>query len=222
MADARRLIALISSSGVASKVSCFETPLELLAASRKGVQDLAFLCLDACREQVLPLAEALRKINPGGGVVFTSSGPAYIMEAFDAGAQQYLIKPIDKDKLEKTLKAQAERVFSWPKTCPVNARGRQIEVEIDSIMYIEVINHNCLIHTLEGVIETGSTMSIRSFLPLLPPHLFFYCHRSYIVNINHVAKVEGDFIMGNGKVALIRQVEHKKYTALFQQRSRLP
>ena len=121
------------------------------------------------------------------------------------GAEQYLIKPVDRDKLYKVLQKRLAIAEKSTKFCSVNAKGRRVDVPLDHIYYVEVHNHNCLVHTAGGVIDTGSTMTIKDFVLLLPPPRFMRCHQSYIVNLSYVRNVGRDFTMKNGDVVHIRR-----------------
>jgi DNA-binding LytR/AlgR family response regulator len=79
------------------------------------------------------------------------------------------------------------------------------EILHDHIYYVEVYDHNCLVHTSGGIIETGASMTIEDFVPLLAPPRFLRCHQSYIVNLSYVESIGRDFTMKNGSTVQIRR-----------------
>ena len=160
-------------------------------------------------------ARVLRELDDACGVVFTTSSADHMPEAFDVGADQYLIKPVDHEKLKKVLKKRLTMKENSQKTCLVNARGKRIDIPLDHIYYVEVIDHNCNIHTANGVIETGSTMKLEDFVQQLPSPRFVRCHKSYLVNMSYVEKVDRDFIMKNGNRVYIRRGDVAKYAREF-------
>lgn len=216
LTDATKLISLIRKNDFVTNIRYYDNETNMILEYQKNRNNILFFSLDNNGESVVQKIRELKQIDSDCTVVFTAHTQKYALDAFDLGAQQYFLKPVDRVKLHNLLKSQLDAVRPLGKSCIINVKGIQTEIDFEAILYIEVVNHNCLIHTFEGTIETGSTMSIRSFLPLLPTY-FLYCHRSYIVNSNHVQAIGRDFIMKNGNVALIRQTEYKKYACLFKQ-----
>lgn len=203
--DAKGLQSLIMASCVATEISHFESGDAFLASRPAGRFDLVFLDIYMEGISGIEVAYTLRKMDEACGVVFTTTSEDHRPEAFDVDAEQYLVKPVDKVKLEKVLRKRLAVVRNTRETCSVNERGRRVEVVLDHIYYVEVQNHNCLVHTADRVIETGSAMKIDDFELLLPPPRFLRCHKSYIVNMSYVESVGRDFIMKNGQTVYIRR-----------------
>ena len=147
----------------------------------------------------------LREMDGDCGVVFTTSSSGHMPEAFDVGAEQYLLKPVEYEKLERVLKKRLAIKERSQKTCLVNAKGQRIDVPLDHIYFVEVSGHSCRVYTSNGVLETGSTMTMDNFERQLPPPRFLRCHKSYIVNLSYVEKIDRDFIMKNGHRVYIRR-----------------
>jgi len=204
-ADAAHLHSLIETSGIAADVSRFESGEAFLASRPVGRFDLIFFDIYMDGMSGLEAARLLREVDEDCGVVFTTTSEDHRPDAFDVGAEQYLVKPLDREKLDKLLKKRLALSRRISKTCQVNVKGQRVDIPLDHIYHVEVRNHNCLIHTISGVIETGSTMTIEDFIPLLPPPRFIRCHRSYIVNLSYVQSVGRDFVMKNGHMVYIRR-----------------
>lgn len=78
----------------------------------------------------------------------------------------------------------------------------KVRILLRDILYAEVFNKSCLIHTASGVVSTYLTIS--KLIELLDPDTFLRCHHSYVANLNHVKSLRGDeFIFDNGDHALI-------------------
>lgn len=209
--DASRLTAMIQKSGIPAVVTLFESGGAFLASLPVGRYDLVFFDIYMKGITGVEAARVLREADTDCGVIFTTTSQQHMPEAFDVGAEQYLVKPVNSDKLAKALKKRAELTERLQKTCSVNVRGRLMEVPLDDILYVEVYNHNCLLHTLTGVVETKSGMSIDDFSQLLPAPRFVRCHKSYMVNMSYVREVKRDFIMQNGHTVYIRRGDVAKY-----------
>ena len=214
--DAERLSSLIESSGYAVEITRFESGGDFLESRPAGRFDLVFFDIYIGKVSGVEAARVLREADESCGVVFTTTSEEHRAEAFDVEADQYLVKPIDRDKVERVLKKRLSHSERPVNVCRINARGSRMDLPHDSIYYVEVYNHNCLIHTANGIIDTGSTMTIEDFVPLLPPPRFMRCHQSYIVNLSYVSSIDRDFTMKNGnKVYISRSLlaKCKKYEA---------
>lgn len=211
--DAVLLTQQITGSGIPAEISRFESGEALLAAKPAGRFDLIFLDIYMKGITGIEAAHTLRRTDEDCGIVFTTTSEAHLAEAFDVGAEQYLVKPVQREKLLKLLRSRVEYVRRSRKSCTVNIRGHRAEIPFDRIYYIEVYGHNCQIHTSDGVLETGSSMTIDDFLSLLPVPRFLRCHKSYIVNMSYVRDISRDFIMKNGHTVYIRRGDVKKCAA---------
>ena len=206
--DMEHLSSLIGESGVDAEVSCFNNGGAFLASHPAGKYDLVFLDIYMGNITGVEVARVLRSTDDRCGIVFTTSSEDFRSEAFDVGAEQYLVKPVVKEKLLKVLnKRTPDR---RRKSCAVNVKGKHTEIPFNDIMYVEVKNHNCIVHTVDGEIDTGTTMTIESFQNLLPASRFMRCHKSYIVNLSFVQSVDRDFIMKNGDTVYIRRSDLAK------------
>ena len=201
--DAERILAFIEESGIDAEVTHFKSGGAFLASQPTGKFDIAFLDIYMGDVTGVETARVLRETDDRCGIVFVTSSEDFRSDAFDVGAEQYLIKPVSKEKLLKTL--QKRKPDRRRKSCSVNAKGKHIDIPFDDIIYVEVKNHNCIVHTVDGMVETGTTMTIESFERALPSSRFMRCHKSYIVNLSYVEGVDRDFMMKNGDTVYIRR-----------------
>jgi DNA-binding LytR/AlgR family response regulator len=202
--DAERLRRLIEES-VAAEITRFESGAAFLASRPAGRFDIVFFDIYMGGVSGVEAARVLRETDEDCGVVFTTGSEDHRPEAFDVGAEQYLVKPVDGEKLNKLLRKRLSLSERSRKSCPINAKGRRVDIPHDRICYVEVRDHNCFVHTAGEVIDTGTTMTIEDFVPLLPPPRFMRCHQSYIVNLSYVESVGRDFTMKNGDTVYIRR-----------------
>ncbi|MGN1140841.1 MAG: LytR/AlgR family response regulator transcription factor [Oliverpabstia sp.] len=109
----------------------------------------------------------------------------------------YLTKPIQDDLLEKYLgkllnQQAVEQKFSFLQ------QGRVVTVNARSIRYIESSNHVCLIHTENMTYKVYR--KIRDLLPELPDS-FIQCHKSYLVNMYWIQRMEqGQILLQSGEI----------------------
>lgn len=189
--------------------------VESLVKSKEGTDqriDVIFLDISMPKTSGMQLAEALHKLKNPPAVVFVTAYSEYALEAFNVDAVDYLMKPVETDRLNQALDKVQSRVKPQPQShssverIPVVKSGRKVLVPIDQIRYIEAKDDYSCIYTDDD--RYLSTISLAKLEQKLAPHGFFRVHRGYIVNLDHVEDVE---VISSGILQLgIKGVEEKK------------
>ena len=201
--------------------------LEILAACEDGAEaletiaerrpDVAFLDIRMPGLTGLEVAQAAAEASPGTQVVFVTAYNQYAIEAFDRGAVDYLLKPIDPARLAATVKRVKSRLSAGSADAAALAavieqlRGRLPAeaskapplqwvtasvgketrlVMVDDVAYFRADDKYTVVVTPEG--EALIRKPIRDLLEVLDPHVFKQVHRSTIVNMKAVAGVTRD------------------------------
>ena len=81
----------------------FSSPFEALEYLKDNRADLAFLDIDMPEMNGIELAVKIKEINPDTAIVFLTGYSEYAVEAFKIRANGYLLKPIEKEKLEEEV-----------------------------------------------------------------------------------------------------------------------
>ncbi len=189
--------------------------VESLVKSKEGTDqriDVIFLDISMPKTSGMQLAEALHKLKNPPAVVFVTAYSEYALEAFNVDAVDYLMKPVETDRLNRALDKVEAIVKPAPASHPTQERipvekgGRKVLVPVDQIRYIEAKDDYSCIYT-DGD-RFLSTISLAKLEQKLTPHGFFRVHRGYIVNLDHVEDVE---VISSGILQLgIKGVEEKK------------
>lgn len=95
----------------------FSNPLAAIEAGREiGSQgpDVAFVDIEMPGMSGLAAAERLTELLPDLHIVFVTAYDQYAVDAFELNATDYLIKPVQSKRLEKTLERLADRGSPQP------------------------------------------------------------------------------------------------------------
>lgn len=182
--------------------TCTNVP-EAVLAINKHKPDVVFSDIEMPEYNGFDLIQFFEK--PEFEIIFTTGYSEYAMQAFEVSAVDYLLKPIQIEKLEaavEKLKSRIEKatILERVKTLQTNLQSSQINrVALpisDGLVFIDV-NKITLIEA-DGAytnvcISDGSKLlvskKIRYFEELLESRPeFFRIHRSSIVNINDIKK----------------------------------
>ena len=180
--------------------------------------DVMFLDISMPKTNGMQLAEALHKLKNPPQVVFVTAYSEYALDAFGVDATDYLMKPVETDRLAQALDKIVEHIkpLNLPvsvERIPVVKSGSKVLVPIDQIRFIEAKDDYSCIYT-EGD-RFLSTISLQKLEDRLVGHGFFRIHRSYIVNLEYVADVE---VISAGILQLTIQGFEDKHISVSRRR----
>lgn len=178
----------------------FSHPEDLLeAAERIGGYDIYILDVIMPSLNGIELGMELRNAGYDGKIIYLTSSEEYSLDAFRVRAFDYMIKPIDKEAFYKTVdEAVASISEKKDKALIVKAKGRNVKLTYDSIMYIE-LNKRMITYYLVGGRTVESTTVRTTFsmamADLLADKRFTACGQSMVVNLDHVTEVENTAVV---------------------------
>lgn len=182
--------------------------------------DIIFLDIRMNGINGMEAAKKLRQSDKESHLVFVTSLKEYVFDAFEVGAVNYLLKPIDEHKLMGTMDKIIGGIVKSADEFLLLQTGHEIKkLKLTEILYAEVLNHDVFIYTKDG------TQKYNKKIEKLEAELsedFFRCHRSYIVNFKYVKSyAQGLVVLTTGErvpVAKRRQQEFSTALLLYQRK----
>ena len=203
----RKVEKYINRKSLDASIKTFMSGEELLKAKKK----FDIILLDLMLPGIDGL-EVARQISCRSRIIFVTSYREYAVEAFDANAVHYLVKPVTEERLFSALDRavnQTEQMDNQALT--LIKSGKTQVIFIRDILYCEVFNHQVRIHTVQGTYDYFGTLDM---LETKLDERFFRCHRSFVVNMSCVAGQEkGVAILTNGEKIFISR---RKQTDFIQ------
>ncbi len=205
---------LLEETGRVEEIMEATSAREAVERMMEGKADVMFLDISMPKTTGMQLAEALYKLKNPPAIVFVTAYSEYALDAFNVDAVDYLMKPVEADRLSQALDKVEARIepqqpqqnHSSVERIPVVKSGRKVLVPIDQIRYIEAKDDYSCIYTDND--RFLSTISLAKLEEKLAPHGFFRVHRGYIVNLEFVEDVE---VISSGILQLgITGIEGKK------------
>jgi two-component system LytT family response regulator len=173
---------------------------EAVKAIGESPPDLLFLDVQMPK---LDGFEVLELIDPGPAVIFTTAYDQYAIRAFDAHAADYLLKPFDAERFERALERAKTRLGERrppadlgaarpsgqrPERIVVKDGTRVHVIPLDKLDYAEAQDDYVALHS--GGKQYLKQQPIASLEATLDPARFVRIHRSAIVNLERVARIE--------------------------------
>lgn len=125
-------------------------------------------------------------------IVFVSAHPEFVMPSLKTKVFDYLIKPVSVDMLESCINSIYKDFMKvnneMGQTLSIKSGFNVYNLEPDKIVYLEKYGHLLVIHTTSGKIE--SSESLDSIEQKLDSTKFFRCHKSYIVCISYISRID--------------------------------
>lgn len=164
--------------------------------------EVVFLDIGIRGNNGIECAKVLADLNPKVKIIFATAHAEYMSEAFELYAFDYLVKPFDVERVDRTLERIASLVLApqfEPEEKIVQPEYRQDKllvkgkesmsfINIPDIILIQRENSATVIYT-----ETDSYVTSVSMAELerrLDPQQFMRSHKSYIINLSRISKIE--------------------------------
>lgn len=160
--------------------------------------DLLFLDIDL---NGLTSIDLLKSLNYKPMVIFITSHTDFAIKAFELNAVDYLLKPISLERLTKAIEKVTNEWESIDVTEDVNAKftpdhiillsfdNKMCFVRIKDVNYIEAYGNYTKVNLADGKLSVTYN-SIKNWDNKLPEDMFIQIHRSTIVNLYNVVKIE--------------------------------
>lgn len=149
--------------------------------------------------------EMLEIIDELPHIIFTTAFEEYALKAFEKNAVDYLLKPISEDRFNQAIQKFYSLYNTQQKQESINALKQDLEEEtlerivvkngtqiklipVQQIIFLEAYDDYVKIHTKDGMYLKNKTMS--SFEKQLDSKQFVRVHRSYIIKVDQLSKIE--------------------------------
>lgn len=168
--------------------------------------DLIFLDIELDKLDGIELGKIIREEmkNEMTQIVYISSKENYAMELFEVRPLNFLIKPINSDKIIRVVSKAIKLLDNFNHFFVYKQGCNSYRRKIKDIIYFESDNRKVkMVTTTDEIIFYGTLSEIYSQLEV---YKFFFIHKSYLVNFNHIAESYYDkLVMSNSNILSISQ-----------------
>ncbi len=155
--------------------------------------DVLFLDINMPEATGMQFADAIQHLKYPPAVVFVTAYSDYALDAFAVKAVDYLVKPVETERLRHAIDKVYEHVMLHAKAqkserIPVEKAGKKILISIDQIIFVMARDDYAYLQTDSD--RYFSTVSLAQLEKRLEGHGFFRVHRGYLVHLDKVQEVE--------------------------------
>lgn len=175
-------------------VGTSENAVDAIGLVKDQSPDLAFLDIELPDMRGIDLADKLRQMKPNLAIVFITAHQEYSLDAFKLYAFDYILKPIDKERVKTTFRhiqqmlkrTKRDNSNSQAAIISINFGNEQVFVKLSEIFYIEKTGRYTIVSCVNGKFKTRETL--QKLEQCLGP-TFFRSHKSYIINTIQIEKI---------------------------------
>ena len=198
--------------------------------------DVVFADIDLNGESGMECVKVLLELSPKLKVVFATAHSEYMANAFEIYAFDYLVKPFNVERVVRTLgkikeiyhkenqdmlQSQGERLEQHKDKLLIKGKDQISFVDKSEIIMIERVESATYIITKDETYRTS--IGLGEIEEKLPKTEFMRCHKSYIINISMISKIEPygrwTYVVkfkGINETALITAQNYEELKKLFQ------
>lgn len=182
-----------------------------ITAFMKYRPEVVFMDIDLAGESGLDCAKTITELEPKTKIIFATAHSEYMANAFEIYAFDYLVKPFNLERVEKTLTRikgireafQGAKDVATPEETSdkilapseqhkdkLMIKGKEQMTFLDKkdIILVERLDGETIITTKDGEFHTSA--SLGSIEEKLDEKEFMRCHKSYIINLSCISQIE--------------------------------
>ncbi|GGG40103.1 DNA-binding response regulator [Croceivirga lutea] len=205
-------------------IASFTDAHEAINFLDNNTPDCLFLDIEMPVMDGFQFIKSLKKVN--FPIVITTAYNQYALKALKNEAIDYLLKPIDTDDLNETIRKikkynsknisveRLEKILlnfnakALNKKISINTDGKLIFLESNEILYAESDGNYTTLYLEDGH-KLVLTKKLKEVNQMLPSDSFFRIHNSYVVNLEKIKeflKTDGYVVLTSGqKIPVSRQ-----------------
>ena len=201
-------------AGVPLTYCAYKSAEELLFENTEGYPfDLLILDIDMQGMSGMELARKIRAKDAGIPILFLTNKREYVFEGYEVQALRYLLKPMTEEKLFPLLDEVCTAAREEMQSLIVSAEGEHCKIAVPDILYLEADGHYVRIHTVK------QDYVVKKALSELSGELtdeFVLTHRSYLVHLMHVERVQRtECILSDGSSIPVSRNSYKAVNEAF-------
>ena len=183
----------------------------------KTAYDMIFLDFQMGELDGLSAAKILREKSMNCAIIFMTSYPHFVYKAFEVNTFRFFEKPVEAARVHSALDDYFSR-FGNDYPILLTHNRETVQVDTKSILFLEAVSRNCLVHLQREQLYCIKPMSAVS--ALLPKSHFCHVHRSFIVNLNCISRYNNvELLMKNGEVVPFGRNYYSAFRVAYREHS---
>ena len=189
------LCEILEEISIKSEIDVFTSGESLCEEMERTKYDLLFLDIELPKMNGVEIGRYIRENlkNQMLDIAYISSKQEYAMELFDFRPINFLIKPLEKEKIKKVIdtylevKGKQENVFHY------KIGFQHYKIEAFKILYFERVSRKVIMHSVEDEAEFYD--SLEEIYQSLKKQGFLFIHKTYLINRKYIKIMAYDHVI---------------------------
>ncbi len=177
--------------------------------------DIIFLDIQMPDINGMKVAKKIREVDSRVMLIFTTALAQYAIAGYEVQAFDYILKPLRAEMFEAKLN-RALRVLNYSHDedwVDISTKTESRRIPVNRITYIEVDNHDILIHTEHECYRHWG--SLKEYEQKLSGLHFARCNVCYLVNMRYVRCIRGDCVQVGEDTLTVSRSKRKEFLIAF-------
>jgi DNA-binding LytR/AlgR family response regulator len=172
--------------------------------------DIILLDIEMKRLDGMSAAKKIREFDKDVIIIFITNMPQYAIKGYEVKALSFLLKPVPYFAFSQEMNDSLEKIsMRKEKHILLTTENGVIKLNIYDILFVETMKHYLIIHTKDD--KHTIKLPLKRMEEELRDASFFRCNNCYLVNLDEVTGVKGDFVIVNGQELKISRPRKKDF-----------
>ncbi len=173
-------------------VSSCGTFAEAVTDYTKYRPEVVFMDIDLGGTSGMDCAKVMTELDPKVRIIFATAHSEYMANAFEIYAFDYLVKPFNMERVEKTLsrirEMEGQSVSVQEDKLLIKGKEQLIFIDKKDIIMVERLDGVTYITTADETYKTS--VALGNIEEKLDDSDFMRCHKSYIIKLSEISQIE--------------------------------
>lgn len=142
----------------------------------------------------MELARRIRQKDDRITIIFVTGLAEYMSQGYDVRACHFLVKPVEEEKLKAVLDKAQKEIRKKEDYLILEEETELARIPVSLILYAEAFSHTTALYLMpekgEKAVRREAKMCLGDMAELLPCTEFFRCHRSYLVHLPYIRRID--------------------------------
>lgn len=185
----------IEKLNIAFKIKSFNEGQDLIEYMNFNKEnfDIIFLDIYMKASQGIDIARKIREFDKECKIIFITSSHEHAIDSYEVRALYYILKPINEEKFSTAIKIAVEELDKENKHIVITNKKGSYKIFYKDILYAESTARLVNMHLKSSEVITFYS-KLGDFLQKLQDERFLKAHKSFVVNMDYILKIEDKLI----------------------------
>ena len=175
-----------------AEISEFSGGTDLIKSQTERPFDVIFLDIEMGDISGIETGQGIRSADRSVIIIFLTSHEQYVFQSFKIEAFDYILKPADNEKVTNVLSRALQKYKEQHHIINCKWQDACHALEVNEIVYVEGYRRHVVFVTKDNRYECVGKLN--DYEKQMAPYGFLKCHQGFLINMNHIKRIESTCI----------------------------